>query len=798
MRRILFLYFALTCFSTQVSAQAKIQGILINADSMFRDSEKGTVELNGNVQVIFKNQHLSSQRAKIWLNAKKVEAEGDVVVTTPTASIHGNKVFMNYETNVGVIYDGYIQSGQVLFEGDIINKEGENEYTAISGKYTACTTCPPGWSFSGSKIKATLGGYARINNTFLRIGSVPILWLPYLVVPLKSTRQTGLLIPEFESSEKGGFAISQPFFWAMSRSSDSTWILKNYEKRGVKTLVNYRYKPSPLSFGELNAATLRDKAYANGDRYKLYRSPEGRDSVPDRWFLKYHHYFDLPNDFIQRSQVNLASDLQYANDFQHESRISDDSAMENRFSLTKNLESTHFSLDTSYYTNLVKSNPLATNEDSVHRLPELRVTSTEKHLFNTPMLYSFDFNYVNFARNNYSYDEVITEYSNGKISDRYLNGNCKHSDAPGCYYSRNGTFETINNPDGTTTSGLIRAGQRLDFSPSLSYPVHLGRFLDIMPKLSYRETQYYFSVGEDPNTTRRHVRAEVSARTTLSSIFNGSGGVTGNRYKHEFQPELIATSIPWIEQPKHSFFGSFEESDIPFFSREALSNEDVKSDYGLQFDYNDRLYDRKLLTLALTNKLIQKRWVDGIPSYRQLATLRIFQSYDAYQADRGNRPWSTVTSIFDLRLDNVESYSIIDYLPYHNVNNTSSNIKLIDSSGNFVQFGLNQQYVVSTDDVAVESIKDYILATSFNTKYVNLLGRIEHDSLYQSKPEGQQKSIKAWAIAALLKPPGDCWSILLVSENTGKDTVYNFAFNFVFDGVKQSNLSSNFLNSYGF
>lgn len=71
------------------AASAKIQGILIQADSMYRDTENEMVEIEGHVQVIFNNQHLKCEKAKINLRSKVIDAVGDVVAVTPSATMGG-------------------------------------------------------------------------------------------------------------------------------------------------------------------------------------------------------------------------------------------------------------------------------------------------------------------------------------------------------------------------------------------------------------------------------------------------------------------------------------------------------------------------------------------------------------------------------------------------------------------------------------------------------------------------------------------------------------------------------------
>ncbi|MCB0348013.1 MAG: LPS export ABC transporter periplasmic protein LptC, partial [Bdellovibrionales bacterium] len=106
--------------------------ILKNADNMIRDTTNNTLQLSGNVQVIYQQQYLSCKKAIVYLDTKTIEAIDDVVLTTPTVYAEADKMFINYQNNTGVIYNGYVQSGTVSFEGELIYKTRENEYEAIN------------------------------------------------------------------------------------------------------------------------------------------------------------------------------------------------------------------------------------------------------------------------------------------------------------------------------------------------------------------------------------------------------------------------------------------------------------------------------------------------------------------------------------------------------------------------------------------------------------------------------------------------------------------------------------------
>lgn len=139
---------------------------------------------------------------------------------------------------------------------------------------------------------------------------------------------------------------------------------------------------------------------------------------------------------------------------------------------------------------------------------------------------------------------------------------------------------------------------------------------------------------------------------SFSRIYGDTINPKSTRYKHEIIPAVAYTHIPWMEAKNHPFFGSGQIDDAPYTSRDSISDGDLGSPYGLQFDYNDRIYDRNLVTLGLINKIVEKRWIGDRPDYRQIASLKIAQSYDATQANRTDRePWSDIVTTLDVRMD---------------------------------------------------------------------------------------------------------------------------------------------------
>ena len=809
--------FCLLAISPAVRAQemsAKIQGILISAGSGVRDSENELLELDGGVQLIYHDQNISCDSAKINLRAKKIEAKGNVKITSPTTTIGGDHIILDYENNTGIIYNGFVKSGNVLFEGQVLQKVSENEYYVVDADYTTCTNCPSTWKFSGSSIRAELGGYAYIKNSVIRAGIIPILWLPYLVVPLKSDRQSGLLTPEFEHTDAGGFTISQSGFWAISRSTDMTLALKNYELRGLKALLEYRYALDENSGGQINYSIINDQAFKNEARFNTFRNSTTRNVAINRWTMRYNHYQELPEGFVHRLQLNDASDLQYSRDFFKETLNHGDAAMENRMSLTKNTKDQHYSLDSSYYKNMLHADPLENNDDAVHRLPEIKFSQVSRYIGKSDFLYTLDLNYVNFARSSSAYDDLV-KLQVDKSAIRFPRNNTsspRWEDQAGHELLRDGFYNQ--------NTDLIRTGQRLDFNPVLYRSFHLGDALEITPKMGYRETHYLFPnlptpPGEevDTNNIRRYIRSEINARTTMSQVYGNKGDIHPDLWKHEIQPELKYTRLPWIDHRSHPFFGYQQQSEAPYFTQNTINDDDTGSDSSLQFDYNDRIYDRNLVTYSVTNRLVQKRWINNEPEYRQVGLLRLSQSYDAFQAEKEEKdsvvaskkqPWSDISALLDVRLDNFETLSTASYFPYQKVTKTNSRIRVIDDKGRFAQVGLILKYniVVGEEVDTTSRTQDYSFSTGLITTHMNFVGKITFDGaktdVHNDFFRGANDRIRSYSYIAQFKPSGDCLALRFIFEQvTGGGNSTGLALDFSFDGKGPVPLASHDLDQIG-
>lgn len=757
-------------------SSSRIHGFTITSESLDRDLENDTVTLIGTVRIIYQNQYFEGDHAFIDFKKKQATFTGKVKIQTPHYMIGGEKITLDYEANQGIIYVGYVQSNNIRFQGDVIEKMSDTEFYVSNADYTTCSNCPATWSFEGNRIRAELGGYAYIKSSFLRVNDVPVFWLPYLVVPLKSERQSGLLTPEFGYVNNRQLFLSQDFFWAISRSQDATFTLKNYEHGGLKPMTEYRYVLNEDSFGQIKGSHIRDTLFAGDVRYNAFLPESERNTLYNRWAVKSYNQYSWDRQNKLQLNLNLVSDLQYPKDFSEEFKNYSDAALENRLTYSHFFEHSLMSLDSSYYTNLLQANPLASNRSSVHRLPEIRFDSTFKKFDNTPFYYKVESSWTNFYRGK-GYDDISTYIDANNQVQNYVS-NTKND--PACEKNIDPTSNSncdlledgVYNPD----TDILRTGKRLMFKGSLQTETYgIADVMNLTPNLSYNEAHYLFDIENDRSAERRYVQLDVNTRTKFYKIYNNSQTTSGFRYKNEVIPEIQYSWVPWMEEARHPFFGNTADVNSVYSAQTNLSDNSVNSQGGVLFDYQDRVYDRHIIKFSLLDRLVRKKVTDNV--YKTLMSFRLTQSYDLYQSQYGvkkDQPLSDLSGTLTLDLDQIQSYTQVNYFPYLSATNTTTSLSYLNEQQQYFKIGWASK---RTEDPKQD---DFSFAIGFVSSYVNVLTGFVFDA---SEGRDSNSRLKKLSLITQLKPPGECWAVNFYrDQKVGSEAEWHVRFDFSFDG----------------
>ncbi len=266
--------------------------IALVADYLAYNSEEDSYEAKGDVILRQNELELKSDKL-LWQSATQdAAAQGSVTLNDAGTEVSGERLQYNIATGQGQVSDGrvFVREGNFHLTGGQIEKHGQTEYSVKDGSFTTCDGEIPDWKFSASEVDVTLGGYARAKNVWFHIRDVPVLYTPYLKFPVKTERESGLLMPSFGYSNNKGTLASLAWYQVIDRNMDATINLDYLSEIGLGKGLEYRYALTNQNNGEAR-----------------YYHVTGFSETPDLYYLEWDHRGKLPGDW------GLTADVEYAN-----------------------------------------------------------------------------------------------------------------------------------------------------------------------------------------------------------------------------------------------------------------------------------------------------------------------------------------------------------------------------------------------------------------------------------------------------------------------------------------------------
>ncbi len=245
------------------------ENVQVLSDKAFRDSAKNKFEAVGNVIITHQKNSIYGERASLDFASGETSVVGNVRYVGPEMTMYGSEMQYNFRDksfslgNARILADNYIVLGKKL------SRPVPSTIIGIDAEYTTCKDCPESWSIFGREIEITLGQYVRIKHAFLKVRGVVVMYLPYIIFPIKKKRETGVLFPSFGFEFDEGFRFQQPWFWAISDSTDMTFTPSIFGRRGLGH--QYQYRQIFHQDGWINVDTLKvlDEIYKPGKQNEL-------------------------------------------------------------------------------------------------------------------------------------------------------------------------------------------------------------------------------------------------------------------------------------------------------------------------------------------------------------------------------------------------------------------------------------------------------------------------------------------------------------------------------------------------
>lgn len=370
--------------------------VSVLSDKAYRYADKNLFEVFGNVIITRGNDTLYGESATLNLAEQVIKVEGSVRFTTNNITMYGSRIEYNLSNSYLSLENARVISKDFSLFGKEISRIGENRIFAKEAEYSSCKDCPQSWSIYGGEVDITVGDYVRVKDALFKVNSVPMIFIPYLIFPIKRGRETGLLFPQlYTSSTIEGVVFKQPFYWAIDDSKDMTIAPSIFGDRGLGSDFEYRHVLGEGKWFEVSGIHLWDDIYnPNYIRRDSAGNSDDRSTGSSRYFMFYEHKYQMGHWGNHHLSLTDARDLDIVRDISTEI---DQEYSGNDLGLSTFLEGKsdlfHFGIEGNFRENLIVEDPREFDHSYVQILPKLSLAMTPINIFQTdiPGLSRLDF-----------------------------------------------------------------------------------------------------------------------------------------------------------------------------------------------------------------------------------------------------------------------------------------------------------------------------------------------------------------------------------------------------------------------
>ena len=285
--------------------------INLQADKLSSSDSGNEIEATGNVEIQREGTTIKADELRMNRSTQDVEAKGRVMLDDPEWKVKSaDSLRMNMENETGELHnaDLFLEQGHISMQGRRMEKFGGQTYHVDDGFFTTCLceSGAPSWKFSAEQMDLTLQGTGTIKDGVFYIMDYPVMYIPYGFFPLRSERQTGFLFPEVGTSSKDGFRYLQPFFWAISKSTDATL------STDIETRSRYGFIGEFRTLFDRNSDFKFESSYFNENwrtNYDIADPTIANPHIPkNRWNISGSHRYTTESDWLTYSDSAAYSD----------------------------------------------------------------------------------------------------------------------------------------------------------------------------------------------------------------------------------------------------------------------------------------------------------------------------------------------------------------------------------------------------------------------------------------------------------------------------------------------------------
>lgn len=214
----------------------------IYADSLVSVNDGVVIEGRGNILLVRGEDYLKADFARLYTNTQWILLQGNVYAKLGADEVEAAEAEFDLTNSTGWLKDAklFLAGPHMYFKSDEIYKKGEARYSLVKATATTCDGDVPLWKIDAKEADLEVDSYAHFYDVVFNVKNHGLLYTPYFVAPTKTTRQSGLLLPNYGYSSAQGYYYTQPYFHVIDQSRDLTVYGTVLTEKGFMPSLEYR------------------------------------------------------------------------------------------------------------------------------------------------------------------------------------------------------------------------------------------------------------------------------------------------------------------------------------------------------------------------------------------------------------------------------------------------------------------------------------------------------------------------------------------------------------------------------
>tara|TARA_B100000787_G_scaffold17561_1_gene12289 strand:+ start:18175 stop:20442 length:2268 start_codon:yes stop_codon:yes gene_type:complete len=275
------------------------QPVYSNSDSS--EYQQGITHLKGNVELRQGSQTVTGDAAWFDSNNSSVDIIGHVKFRRPNMIIQSSDASFDMANSEAQLNQAQLAlpSNELRATAQSIDYHSDDTVTMNKGSFTFCPPNDNAWAIHSNKIDLDPNlGFGEAQNAILKIGTVPVFYLPWMSFPIDDQRRSGFLFPTLVSSSQMGLDITTPYYLNLAPNYDALVTPRFTEFHGTSIDAKLR---------QLGKDSEQD-LYVNW-------AIEDPDTTYERWLMEYNQKAKISSSLSSSIHIKRASDGDIYDDY---------------------------------------------------------------------------------------------------------------------------------------------------------------------------------------------------------------------------------------------------------------------------------------------------------------------------------------------------------------------------------------------------------------------------------------------------------------------------------------------------